>query len=60
MCLFYAPSSIQTAVDVLLEDGFLIPTGKQLLTLKIEPGSLPLCEYSSLPCLIVVVEYYVK
>ncbi|XP_056394252.1 ribosomal biogenesis protein LAS1L isoform X2 [Hyla sarda] len=30
-------NSIQIAVDVLLEDGFLIPTGKQLSTLKTEP-----------------------
>ncbi|KAM4021263.1 ribosomal biogenesis protein LAS1L [Anomaloglossus baeobatrachus] len=28
---------IRTAVDVLLEDCFLVPTGKQLVTLKIEP-----------------------
>ncbi|XP_075040492.1 ribosomal biogenesis protein LAS1L [Mixophyes fleayi] len=27
----------QTAVEILLEDGFIVPTGKQLLTLKIEP-----------------------
>ncbi|KAM3912417.1 ribosomal biogenesis protein LAS1L [Leptodactylus fuscus] len=30
------PSSIQVTVDILLEDGFLIPTGRQLSTLKIE------------------------
>ncbi|XP_075691873.1 ribosomal biogenesis protein LAS1L [Rhinoderma darwinii] len=30
-------NGIQTAVEILLEDGFLIPTEKQLMTLKIEP-----------------------
>ncbi|XP_040262410.1 ribosomal biogenesis protein LAS1L [Bufo bufo] len=33
-------NSIQTAVDVFLQDGFLIPTGKQLSTLKIEPDEV--------------------
>ncbi|XP_044124606.1 ribosomal biogenesis protein LAS1L [Bufo gargarizans] len=33
-------NSVQTAVDIFLQDGFLIPTGKQLSTLKIEPDEV--------------------